>query len=371
MCAGALEDPDLSPLAPQEAEAAAEDVVEGGGDSLVLTTLDGGRPQVEVVQVDGTQEAGELAGEVARDSTLVAVEADVAARVDEDALEGSQWALGTLGAAEAWTRSTGAGTVIAVVDTGVEASHVDLAGRVLVGRTFLNQGSESAGAVDEHGHGTHVAGIAAAGRNGTGIVGLAPDAQILPVRALGANGSGWLSDVASAVVWATDNGADVVNLSLGGGSGSSALASAVQYATDHGVVVVASAGNNGACGPTSWPAAYTEVIAVAATTSNGSVASYSTTGSYVDVAAPGSTILSSVIGGGWGYKSGTSMAAPYVAGAAALIVAAEPGVGVGEVRERLESTATDIATVGKDQWSGWGLIDPTAALDAGDGPSPV
>jgi subtilisin family serine protease len=254
---------------------------------------------------------------------------------------------------------------VAVIDTGVAGTHPDLAGRLCSGVAFLGGdgvAQEGGGATDPHGHGTHVAGsIAAVRNNGIGIAGVAPSARVLPIRVLDAQGSGSSSDVARGITWAVDHGAEVINLSLGGPH-SQAVQTAVDYAESLGVVVVAAAGNAGVGGPPNYPAALEQVVAVASHEPNGAVSTFSTRGAYVDVAAPGSGILSTARDGSWVYMSGTSMATPHVAGVVALLLDDEPGLTPLQVRERLNTTATDAGTTGHDTSYGWGRLNAVGAL---------
>jgi subtilisin family serine protease len=237
---------------------------------------------------------------------------------------------------------------VAVIDTGVDATHPDLAGQVLPEYDVINR-TTLATATDPNGHGTHVAGtIAADAGNGIGISGIAPDAKILPIRVLGANGSGYMSDAATGITYAADHGATVINMSLGSASKVTAVTNAIAYARSKGVTVVAAAGNDRQSGsPTSYPGADQGVIAVAATDSNDVVASYSNAGSYVDVAAPGSNILSTT-GGTYQSWNGTSMASPHVAAIAALLEAYNPRLTPDEVEAAIEGSAVDLGPAGKD-----------------------
>jgi type VII secretion-associated serine protease mycosin len=341
---------------------------------VVVVAVDAvsGRPQIVTTDAGGA--LATTAG-LARDAELrvVAVEpdrqvtaADVAAGVAADPRRAEQWALDDLGAETFWQRSTGSGVDIAVVDTGVTGTHRDFAGRVCSGVAFLGStGVEQLGqgAVDENGHGTHVAGIATAGRgDGVGISGVAPSARLIPIRVLDGAGRGSVSDVARGITWAVDHGADVVNLSLGGSEYSAALTTAVAYAESRGVVVAAAAGNGYSGGPANYPAALDTPIAVASYDSDRGISDFSTRGSYVDVAAPGTGILSTYKDGKWFYMGGTSMATPHVAGLAALLRSLHPTWSPAQVRARIEATATDTGSIGHDIDSGWGLIDPVAAL---------
>lgn len=283
-----------------------------------------------------------------------------------------QWGLTRLDAPKLQdSAADGAGIIVAVLDTGVDATHPDLAGRVLPGFDVYDSAGD--GRKDPNGHGTHVAGIIAASRNSNGGQGLAPGVSILPVRVLDQTGYGDDSDVARGVIWAVDHGAQIINLSLGGDEANSQLAEAVAAAIRTGVVVVAAAGNGGSLqGGTIFPAANPGVIGVAATGGDDHAAWFSTRGTWVDVAAPGVGILSTWTGGGWEYESGTSMAAPMFA-AAVAVVAQGAGISVTDAASRLLSTATEVPITGNDKGdgrddsTGVGLVDPWAALQ-GSGP---
>lgn len=242
----------------------------------------------------------------------------------------------------AWDVTKGSSSVIAaVIDTGVQTDHPDLTGKTVGGYDFVDNDNN---AYDEQGHGTHVAGtIAATTNNGIGVAGVAPEVKVMPVRVLDRNGSGTNDWVANGITYAADNGAKVINMSLGGPSGSQALQDAVNYAWNKGVVVIAAAGNSNTSSP-SYPAYYPNCIAVAATDSNDARASFSNYGNWVDVAAPGVAIMSTTLGGGYAKYSGTSMASPHAAGVAALV--ASQGKTHTEVRSILENTADKIAGTG-------------------------
>ena len=273
----------------------------------------------------------------------------------------SQYGPAKIQAPQAWELTTGGSTIIvAIIDTGVDLNHPDLAGKIVAGYDFVNNDSI---AQDDQGHGSHVAGIAAAvSNNGTGIAGISWGARIMPVKVLDSSGSGWTSDIAAGITWAADNGAKVINLSLGGPTGSTTMESAVDYATSQGVLVVAAAGNSGDSSP-QFPASYANVLAVAATDSSNTRASFSSYGSFVDIAAPGVSIYSTIFDNGYSSMSGTSMAAPHVAGAAALLWNYSANLdSVAEVRTALESTALDLGTAGRDDFYGYGLVQLLNAL---------
>ena len=227
-----------------------------------------------------------------------------------------QYGLVNIRAPQGWDYSTGSATVtIAIIDSGVDLSHADIAAKIVPGYDFVNG---DAIPQDDNGHGTHVAGIAAAsGNNGVGVAGVSWGARIMPIKVLNAGGGGSFADVAAGIVWAADNGAQVINLSLGGASSSTTLQDAVNYAYGKGVVLVAAAGNTGS-GLILYPARYPNVIAVGAVDNTNNHAGFSNFGPELDLVAPGASIYSTVIGG-YGFKSGTSMAAPYVSGLAAIL----------------------------------------------------
>lgn len=275
-------------------------------------------------------------------------------------------------AVPAWDQAEGdAGTVIAVVDTGVDLTHPDLAGQFAgTGHDFANGDDE---ATDDHWHGTHVAGIAAAATdNAIGIAGVAPRCRILPVKVMDADGNGYYSWIIDGIVWAADHGADVINLSLGGDVDDPFLEDACAYAHDKGVVVVAAAGNDGLSGVL-YPAAYDDVVlAVAASDYNDAIAEFSNSGPQVDVAAPGVWILGPApewyVGEGFVpylFASGTSAAAPHVAGLAALLKSAKPDLTPDQIMKIIRYTADDInrtTLAGRDDRAGYGRINMERAL---------
>ncbi len=282
-----------------------------------------------------------------------------------------------LNAPAAWDVTTGTVTVtVAVVDSGVSLSHPEFAGRILPGYDFVNGDSDPS---DDNGHGTHVAGIiAAAMNNGLGTTGLAPNVAILPVKVLSAAKSGTWANVAQGIRYAADNGARVINLSLGGTTPSTAVLDAIRYAQSKGALVVAAAGNNGSSAPF-YPAYYEEVVAVSATDEHDEYWSISNYGSWVDVAAPGSSIWSTywtaTNPNGFGFMSGTSMAAPHVSALAALIWSVNGSLSPAQVRDIIQSTAVDKGAAGFDPYYGWGRIDVGAAVRraaaGGTGSSPT
>jgi thermitase len=280
-----------------------------------------------------------------------------------DSYWNSQWGMTKIEAPAAWDITTGSSSVtIAIVDTGIDLFHPDLSGKLVSGYDFVNNDNTPQ---DDHGHGTHVAGIAAAKtNNGTGVAGLSWGAKIMPVKALDDRGNGGSEDVAEGIIYAVNNGAKIVNLSLGGSAPSSALEDAVEYAHDQGCIVVAATGNNNSS--VSYPARHAEAIAVAATDSSDQRASFSNYGPEVDVAAPGVSIRSTYWWGGSTYEwlNGTSQASPHVAGLAALIWSVNPGLSNTQVESIIKQTADDLGAAGRDNYYGFGRINARRALKA-------
>ncbi|MFI7077054.1 type VII secretion-associated serine protease mycosin [Micromonospora sp. NPDC049903] len=295
----------------------------------------------------------------------VAFAPDTAERADQ--VRDEQWQLDKLGAQIAWRTSTGRGVIVAVIDSGVDGSHPDLAGQVLPGLDLVSP--DGAAEPDPVGHGTTVAGLIA-GRNDDrrGVVGLAPDSRILPVRVLDEeNRYDDALIVAKGVRWAVDNGAKVINLSLGGNGDSPALAAAIDYAFAKDVVVVACTGNL-ATSPEAkvwYPAREPGVIAVSGLERNSdNLWSGAITGRATVLTAPASGLVGARPPQGYWRVQGTSFAAPLVAATAALVRSRYPQMSAGDVVNRLLVTAKDIGPTGRDDRFGYGLVDPIAALTA-------
>jgi subtilisin family serine protease len=256
---------------------------------------------------------------------------------------GQQWGWNNIQALSAWDITRGnSATVIAVADTGIQRSHPDLDAKIAGGYDFV-QGDTAPD--DDNGHGTHVAGTAAAEtNNGTGVAGMCPNCKLMPVRVLDANGNGPLSTVANGIAHAANNGAKVINLSLGG-AGSETLQSAIDNAWNKGVFLACAAGNGNTSSPnTAYPGAYPNCFAVASTTASDVRSSFSNYGSWVQVAAPGSAIYSTWINNGYNSINGTSMATAHVAGLAGLL--ASQGLSNGQIRERICNTADKVEGTG-------------------------
>ena len=269
------------------------------------------------------------------------------------------WHIPKIGAPTAWATSAGNGVTIAILDSGVDSAHPDLAGKLLPGWNFYDGNSNTA---DVTGHGTKVAGTAAASTNNSlGVASIAGGAMILPGRVGSPTGSASYSTMAAGVTWAADKGARVANLSYGGARGSATVQSAAQYLKNKGGLLVTSGGNDGieeAVAPSD------ALVAVSATTSSDVKASWSSYGNYIDVAAPGSGIYTTTNGGGYASVSGTSFASPATAAVVALMMAANPALGPDDIAKHLFATAVDLGTAGFDKYYGHGRIDAAAAVQA-------
>ncbi|WP_436319906.1 type VII secretion-associated serine protease mycosin [Streptomyces massasporeus] len=303
-----------------------------------------------------------------------------AATAHADGIRAQQWALDAMHTEQAWQTTKGRGITVAVLDTGVEADHPDLAGNVLPGKDLVGFGAEPGDRAWAR-HGTAMAGIIAGHGHGPGdadgVLGIAPEAKILPVRVILEDGdpsrakarSTRGNALAEGIRWATDHGADVINLSLGDDSASAhpepSEDQAVQYALKKGVVVVASAGNGGEKGDhISYPAAYPGVIAATAVDRAGTRASFSTRRWYATVSAPGVDVVIADPDHKYYEGWGTSAAAAFVSGAAALVKAAHPGLAPAQIKSLLEDTARNAPSGGRDDSRGFGFIDPAAAIEA-------
>lgn len=266
-----------------------------------------------------------------------------AAFTPNDPQFGAQWNMTITGCPEGWDQTFGSPSiVIAVIDSGIDKNHPEFTGKLVPGWDFINSDSD---AHDDHGHGTHVAGIAAAATNNNiGVAGVGFNCRLMPVKVLDNLGNGTTATVANGMNYAVDNGAKVISISLVSNQGSGTMATAVDYAYANNVLVVAAAGNSGNTSHY-YPAFYDNALAVAATDSLDQRASISTYGDWVDVAAPGEQIYSTTLGGGYGFKTGSSMATPHVSGLAGLLwTYFGTGVSVDFIRARIESTCDNVGT---------------------------
>lgn len=290
--------------------------------------------------------------------------------VPNDAFFSSQYALYNpsnegIDAIGGWDIEQGdSSVIIAIIDTGIDYTHEDLAGKVIKGYDFVNEDFDPR---DDNGHGTHVAGIAGAiANNGRGIAGVCPGCSLLAIKVITADGAGANSWIANGIANAVNLGARVINLSLGGLDRSQTIQLAIQQAYQQGVVVLAASGNDGSGVPL-YPAAFSEVIAVGATNQYGGRASFSSYGSHLELAAPGQTIYSALPGNTYEAWNGTSMACPHVAGLAGLLFSSNSGLTNHQVRQILTATAQDLGDSGRDSYFGYGRINALSALSEAAG----
>ncbi len=341
------------------------DGIRGAGGSLLRRSA---RLDAYVVKVPRGRDAADVAAAIVKGAagTVRYVQPDGRAHVamaPTDPRYPEQWHLPKVGAPAAWDLTRGdPGVVIAIVDTGVDLDHPDLVARLdtvndcdLVDHDYV--------ADDVYGHGTHVAGIAAATMyNGAGGTGVAPSCTLLPVRVLDANGLGYTSDVADGIVWAADHGADVINLSLDTAGWSQYLQEAVVYANMRDAAVFAATGNDSAV--VAYPARLGGAVGVASTDRYDARSSFSNGGAGCDLAAPGTGILSTTIGGAMGLKNGTSMATPIAAGTAALVRVSHPTWSAGQSGRQVMGTALDLGAAGRDDVFGYGRVRADLAVGA-------
>ncbi len=285
------------------------------------------------------------------------------------------WNMVKINMPTAWDISTGSGAIVAVIDTGIKQTLADLENtHFMAGYDFVNLDHDP---TDDQGHGSHVTGtIAQSTNNNIGVPGIAYDCTIMPVKVLNSTGRGTYDQIANGISYAADNGAHILNLSLGGVSTSTALKNAVDYAWNKGCLVVCAAGNNNSTAPF-YPAAYTNSFSVGATNYNDRRAGYSNYGATVDISAPGGDstdwngcgypegILQGTFGtsgDGYYFHTGTSMACAHVSGLAALLKSQDPAITNAQIRRIIEATAVDLGTPGWDLTFGYGRINAYAAL---------
>lgn len=277
------------------------------------------------------------------------------------------WGIDRVDAELVWPSGNTADPVkVGIIDTGISNKHPDLLANIKGGVNTINPNKSWN---DDNGHGSHVAGIVAALNNDIGVIGAGPTADLYAIKVLNRNGSGFLSDIIEGIQWAVANEMQVINMSLGTGSDIQSFHDAVIAAKNAGIVVVAAAGNSG--GSVIFPAAYPEAIAVSATDNTDTIASWSSQGPEIDLAAPGVSIYSTYKGTGYATLSGTSMAAPHVAGSAALVLNIAVGVydvdadgkwDPDEVQKKLQDRAVDLGDAGFDNLYGWGLVNAYSAV---------
>jgi len=280
------------------------------------------------------------------------------------------WGLAAYHVPQHWVETRGQGIRVAVLDTGAVADHPDLSGAIDDARDFTGSLWSTA---DRVGHGTHVAGIIAARRNDTGVVGVAPECRLLIGKVLGDDGAGDARSVAAGIDWAVDAGADVLSMSFGSSQSSPDIDRAIARAIAQKRFVICAAGNNGQSDSVDFPARQGATVAVGSVDQNGRVSRFSSRGDQVDICAPGENILSTYLQRGYARLSGTSMATPFVTGVVALLLAKHRASGGGtpvesqtQLIEHLRRTATDAGEQGKDPNYGYGLINPDSALALAD-----
>lgn len=331
---------------------------------------------------DAATTAANVVQQLAQESGVVYAEQDAyayAVMYPNDSYYSYQWHMTRIGMENAWDESSGSGVVVAIIDTGVRQDLSDLAGTSFTaGYDFVNGDTNP---TDDEGHGSHVCGtVAQTTNNSAGCAGVAYSATIMPIKVLDASGYGTYTDIADGIIWATDHGADVINMSLGGSASNTTLQNAVNYAWNNGVVIVCAAGNSSTSSPF-YPAAYPNCISISAVNYLDELADYSNYGSTIDMCAPGGdsndyngdgymdgvlqqTFDSSTGDPGFYFYTGTSMASPHVAGVAALVKSINSTLTNAQIRNILETTAEDLGTAGWDQYFGYGIVDAYAAVQA-------
>ena len=317
---------------------------------------------VHIVQLPAHASEKAVAALLAKNPHIKFAELDrtlPAAATANDPYYGIAWQLPKIGVPTAWDSSTGQNVVIAILDTGVNGNHPDLAGRLVPGWNFYDNNSNTS---DVQGHGTAVAGAASADtNNGVGVASVAGGAYIMPVRIADATANATGSMIAQGLTWAADHGAKVANISYANVPGNTTIQTAAQYMKNKGGLVIVAAGNSGAFDST---APTTTMIPVSATDANDAITSFSSYGNYVQLAAPGVNIPTTDWGGGYQSAWGTSISSPIVAGVVAQMMAANPALGPTDIQNLLFSTATDLGAAGIDPYYGHGRVNAAAAVQA-------
>ncbi|WP_229411079.1 MULTISPECIES: S8 family serine peptidase [unclassified Massilia] len=326
-----------------------------------------GQSRMYVVDLPGNASETAVAAALSHRPELKFAELDrvvQATATANDPYLGSEWHLTQVGATSAWDTTQGAGVTIAILDSGINVNHPDLVSRLVPGYNFYNNNTDL---TDVCGHGTAVAGVAAAStNNATGVAGVAGAARLMPIRVAFSDSTtggctAYYSTIASGLTYAADNGARVANISYGGVAGSSTIMSAAKYMKSKGGLVFVSAGNSNIDENISTDGS---MIAVSATTTNDAKASFSSWGNFVTLSAPGTGIISTDRNGGYSTWQGTSFSSPLSAGVAALVMAARPDLSGEQVQSILYSTAVDLGAAGLDPVFGYGRVNAAAAVRA-------
>jgi hypothetical protein len=323
---------------------------------------------IKIVELPGNANEKAIAALVKKNKNIEFAEVDQMVElsfIPNDPYYGSAWHLAKISAPTAWDISQGDGITIAILDTGVDSTHPDLASKLVPGYNIYDNNTNT---TDVHGHGTKCAGAAAAiSNNGIGVAGVAGNARIMPIRISGLDGWATWSAIASGITWAADHGAKIASISYQAHHGSSVL-SASTYMKSKGGLVVNAAGN------ANTEEVYTNsnsIITVAATDSADNKASFSSFGVPVDISAPGVSIYLTVNGGGYGAASGTSFSTPITAGVIALMMSANPSLSNQQIESLLFSSANDLGTAGWDKYFGNGRVNAGAAVTAARAATPV
>jgi thermitase len=318
--------------------------------------------EVHVVELPANANEQAVADALAHNPHIKFAEVDQivsSTAITNDPILPQEWQISKIGASTAWNTATGAGIVVAVLDSGVQSNHPDLQANLVPGWNVYNNNNLTN---DVNGHGTAVAGtIAAVGNNGIGVAGVAYRAKIMPIRITDSACNTTLSLVASGITWAADHGADIANISYSSLYKSSTVISAATYLRNKGGETVVSANNNAI---NEGSANTTSMITVSATDQYDRLASFSSWGPMVDVAAPGVTVQTTLWKSGYGWGTGTSFATPVTAGTVALIMSANPALTPAQVENVLFSTATNLGAAGYDYYFGWGRVNAAAAVAA-------
>lgn len=278
------------------------------------------------------------------------------------------WPIKKFDVEKQWKYSQGEGVTVAVIDTGCDLNHEDLKDNIVKGFNFINPAQDP---FDDNGHGTHVSATIAAINNGIGMVGVAPKSKIMPVKVLGADGSGNNINVAKGIVWAADNGADIITMSLGSVAPSDQIEKAIEYAKHKESVIFCAAGNNGIESDILYPAKYKHTISIGAIDENLNICEFSCCGDELDFLAPGYNIVSAVPNNQYASMSGTSMANPFAVGCAALLLSYARQIKFSSLSNMLRNTddyisvfaqktmkLTDKKYAGIRKYEGYGIIRP-------------